>query len=120
MSSSSRTGTALTAAAPVAALRGDDGPRRGSFASAAPAPRRVPSRAGTHASKIVDAAIAASARSTHSSQAGRSRHRKNFLVMTLAAVMGNPGYEAGARAAEYLGAKVYRVALRKDYSHDVQ
>src|SRR5260370_35620807 len=35
-------------------------------------------------------------------------------------VAGDPGYEAGARAAEYVGAKVIRVALNKDYSHDVK
>ncbi|MCW5963169.1 MAG: pyridoxal phosphate-dependent aminotransferase [Bryobacterales bacterium] len=35
-------------------------------------------------------------------------------------VMGDPGYEAGARAAEFIGAKVHRVPLRKDFSHDVQ
>ena len=35
-------------------------------------------------------------------------------------VMGDPGYEAGARTAEFIGAKVFRVPLRKDYSHDVE
>lgn len=35
-------------------------------------------------------------------------------------VTGDPGYEAGARAAEYVGAKIVRVPLRKDYSHDVK
>jgi histidinol-phosphate aminotransferase len=35
-------------------------------------------------------------------------------------VTGDPGYEAGARAAEYVGAKIVRVALAKDYSHDVK
>lgn len=35
-------------------------------------------------------------------------------------VMGDPGYEAGARAAEFIGAKVHRIPLRKDFSHDVQ
>lgn len=35
-------------------------------------------------------------------------------------VMGDPGYEAGARAAEFMGAKVSRVPLRKDFSHDVE
>jgi histidinol-phosphate/aromatic aminotransferase/cobyric acid decarboxylase-like protein len=34
--------------------------------------------------------------------------------------MGDPGYEAGARTAQFLGAKVHRVPLRKDYTHDVQ
>ena len=34
--------------------------------------------------------------------------------------MGDPGYEAGARSAEFLGAKVHRVPLRKDYAHDVK
>src|SRR5260370_26463411 len=35
-------------------------------------------------------------------------------------VAGDPGYEAGARAADYVGAKVIRVPLNKDYSHDVK
>jgi len=34
-------------------------------------------------------------------------------------VVADPGYEAGAKAAEYLRAKVVKVPLRKDYSHDV-
>jgi hypothetical protein len=75
----------LTAAALVAALGQDVGPGRDAFASAVLAPRRIPSRVGRHASRTVDAAIAASARSTHSSQADRNSHRKNFLGMTLAA-----------------------------------
>lgn len=35
-------------------------------------------------------------------------------------VMGDPGYEAGARSAQFIGAKVHRVPLRKDFSHDVE
>jgi histidinol-phosphate aminotransferase len=35
-------------------------------------------------------------------------------------VMGDPRYESGARTAEFVGAKVHRVPLRKDYSHDVR
>jgi histidinol-phosphate aminotransferase len=35
-------------------------------------------------------------------------------------VMGDPGYEAGSRTAEFIGAKVSRVPLRKDWSHDVR
>lgn len=35
-------------------------------------------------------------------------------------VTGDPGYEAGARAAEFVSAKVVRVPLCKDYSHDVK
>ncbi len=35
-------------------------------------------------------------------------------------VVGDPGYEAGGRAAEFIGAKTYKVPLRKDGSHDVQ
>lgn len=35
-------------------------------------------------------------------------------------VMADPGYEAGAGSAKFIGAKVTRVPLRKDYSHDVQ
>jgi histidinol-phosphate aminotransferase len=34
-------------------------------------------------------------------------------------VVAEPGYEAGARAAEFVGAKVVRVPLRKDHAHDV-
>jgi len=35
-------------------------------------------------------------------------------------VTANPGYEAGERAAEFIGAKVLRVPLTKDYAHDVR
>src|SRR5258708_2680059 len=35
-------------------------------------------------------------------------------------VMAEPGYEAGKAAAQFIGAKVYSVPLRKDFSHDVQ
>ncbi len=35
-------------------------------------------------------------------------------------VVADPGYEAGARAARFIGAKTIAVPLRKDYSHDVQ
>ncbi|MBC7924194.1 MAG: aminotransferase class I/II-fold pyridoxal phosphate-dependent enzyme, partial [Bryobacteraceae bacterium] len=35
-------------------------------------------------------------------------------------VMGDPGYEAGERAARFIGAKVVKVPLKKDYSHDVK
>jgi histidinol-phosphate/aromatic aminotransferase/cobyric acid decarboxylase-like protein len=35
-------------------------------------------------------------------------------------VTGDPGYEAGERAAEFIGAKLHRVPLRSDYSHDVR
>ena len=34
--------------------------------------------------------------------------------------MGDPGYNAGAGTAAVIGAKVYRVPLRPDYSHDVE
>jgi len=34
-------------------------------------------------------------------------------------VVADPGYEAGARAAHFIGAKVISVPLRKDYAHDV-
>jgi histidinol-phosphate/aromatic aminotransferase/cobyric acid decarboxylase-like protein len=34
--------------------------------------------------------------------------------------MADPGYEQGAGAAKYLGAKTIRVPLMKDYSHDVK
>jgi len=35
-------------------------------------------------------------------------------------VIGDPGYEAGQRAAKVVGAKVVRVPLTKDYAHDVK
>jgi histidinol-phosphate aminotransferase len=35
-------------------------------------------------------------------------------------VVGDPGYEAGGRAAQFIGAKTYKIPLRKDGSHDVQ
>jgi histidinol-phosphate aminotransferase len=34
-------------------------------------------------------------------------------------VVAEPGYEAGTRAAEFVGAKTVKVPLRKDYAHDV-
>ena len=43
-----------------------------------------------------------------------------FVSSSKSYVMGDPGYEAGSRTASFLGATVYRVPLRKDYSHDVQ
>lgn len=35
-------------------------------------------------------------------------------------VVADPGYEAGSRAAQFVGAKVVNVPLAKDYSHDVK
>jgi histidinol-phosphate aminotransferase len=35
-------------------------------------------------------------------------------------VVADPGYEAGERAARFIGAKVVRVPLRKDFAHDVK
>jgi histidinol-phosphate/aromatic aminotransferase/cobyric acid decarboxylase-like protein len=35
-------------------------------------------------------------------------------------VTGDPGYEAGARAAQFIGAKVIAVPLTKTYAHDVK
>lgn len=43
-----------------------------------------------------------------------------FTSPTKSLVMGDPGYEAGGRAAEFIGAKVIRVPLAKDNSHDVK
>jgi histidinol-phosphate aminotransferase len=34
-------------------------------------------------------------------------------------IVADPGYEAGARAASFIGAKTISVPLRKDFSHDV-
>jgi len=35
-------------------------------------------------------------------------------------VVANPGYEAGSRAAEFVGAKAYNVPLTKNFAHDVK
>ena len=35
-------------------------------------------------------------------------------------VVADPGYEAGGRAAQFVGAKTFKVPLRKDWSHDVR
>jgi histidinol-phosphate aminotransferase len=35
-------------------------------------------------------------------------------------VTADPGYEAGERAAEWLGVPVHRVPIRKDYAHDTE
>ncbi|MEO8661905.1 MAG: pyridoxal phosphate-dependent aminotransferase [Bryobacteraceae bacterium] len=35
-------------------------------------------------------------------------------------IMSDPGYEAGERAAHFVGAKVIKVPLTKDYAHDVK
>jgi histidinol-phosphate aminotransferase len=35
-------------------------------------------------------------------------------------VIADPGYEAGERAAKFIGSKVVRVPLTKDYAHDVK
>ena len=43
-----------------------------------------------------------------------------FTSPTKSLVKADPGYEAGARAAEFVGSKVIRVPLAKDFSHDVK
>jgi histidinol-phosphate aminotransferase len=43
-----------------------------------------------------------------------------FTSPSKSLVAGDPGYEAGERAAEGWGARVMRVPLRKDHSHDVK
>lgn len=43
-----------------------------------------------------------------------------FTSPTKALVMGDPGYEAGERAAKFIGSKVVKVPLQKDFSHDVK
>lgn len=43
-----------------------------------------------------------------------------FTSKTQPLVMGDPGYEAGQRAAAFIGSQVIRVPLRKDYAHDVK
>jgi histidinol-phosphate aminotransferase len=43
-----------------------------------------------------------------------------FTSPTRSLVMGDPGYEASGRAADFIGAKVHRIPLRADHSHDVK
>jgi histidinol-phosphate aminotransferase len=43
-----------------------------------------------------------------------------FASPTKSFVTGDPGYEAGARAADFIGAKIVRVPLTKDHAHDVK
>ncbi len=43
-----------------------------------------------------------------------------FTSPTKPFVTADPGYEAGERAAEFIGAKVIRVPLTKSYAHDVK
>jgi histidinol-phosphate/aromatic aminotransferase/cobyric acid decarboxylase-like protein len=43
-----------------------------------------------------------------------------FTSPTKPLVMGDPGYEAGGRAAQFIGAKTIRVPLTSDHKHDVK
>ncbi|MDQ3252884.1 MAG: pyridoxal phosphate-dependent aminotransferase [Acidobacteriota bacterium] len=43
-----------------------------------------------------------------------------FTSPTKSFVMSDPGYEAGGRAAKFIGAKIHKLPLAKDYSHDVR
>jgi histidinol-phosphate aminotransferase len=43
-----------------------------------------------------------------------------FTSPTRPLVIAQPGYEAPEHAARFMGAKVYQIPLRKDYSHDTQ
>jgi histidinol-phosphate aminotransferase len=43
-----------------------------------------------------------------------------FTSPTRSLVMGDPGYEAGERAARFIGAKVAKAPLTKSYAHDVK
>jgi histidinol-phosphate aminotransferase len=43
-----------------------------------------------------------------------------FCSPTRSYVVGDPGYEAGGRAAKFIGAKAINVPLTKDYAHDVK
>jgi histidinol-phosphate aminotransferase len=43
-----------------------------------------------------------------------------FTSPTRSLVMGDPGYEASGRAADFIGSKVHRIPLRADHSHDVK
>jgi histidinol-phosphate aminotransferase len=44
----------------------------------------------------------------------------SFTSPTKPFVIADPGYEAGAEAAKFIGAKIVQVPLNKDYSHDVK
>ncbi|HYP15446.1 MAG TPA: aminotransferase class I/II-fold pyridoxal phosphate-dependent enzyme, partial [Bryobacteraceae bacterium] len=43
-----------------------------------------------------------------------------YTSPTKSLVMADPGYEAGQRAAQFIGAKVHRIPLTKAYRHDVK
>ncbi len=43
-----------------------------------------------------------------------------FTSPTKSFVLGDPGYEAGERAARFVGSPVHRVPLKADFSHDVR
>jgi histidinol-phosphate aminotransferase len=43
-----------------------------------------------------------------------------FTSPTKSLVMADPGYEAGGRAAEFIGSKIVKVPLTKTYAHDVK
>jgi histidinol-phosphate aminotransferase len=43
-----------------------------------------------------------------------------FVSPSQSVVMGDPGYESAAGTASFIGAKVFRIPLKKDYSHDVK
>lgn len=43
-----------------------------------------------------------------------------FTSPTRPLVIADPGYEAGARAAAFIGARVIKVPLTRDYAHDVR
>ncbi len=43
-----------------------------------------------------------------------------FTTPTKPLVIGDPGYEAGMRAAKFIGSQIIAVPLRKDFSHDVK
>jgi histidinol-phosphate aminotransferase len=43
-----------------------------------------------------------------------------FVSPTKSWIMADPGYESGSGTAKFIGAQAHHVALRPDYSHDVQ
>jgi histidinol-phosphate aminotransferase len=43
-----------------------------------------------------------------------------FTSPTRPLVMGDPGYEAAGRAADFIGAKTFRIPLTSDHKHDVK
>jgi histidinol-phosphate aminotransferase len=58
-------------------------------------------------------AFAGSSAPLHQAVLGFTSPQKSFVVA-------DPGYEAGERAARFVGARVHKVPLTKDFAHDVK